>query len=151
MLLRTQARYTGARSSLRVGAMAKRGDKSQAPKGDLQAEVMAAVWRLGEGSVEAVRAQLSRTDLAYTTVHTVLSRLVTRGLVEREGEGRGLLYRPKVGEAEYLAKSFEERLTATSPEVRQEALANLVDRLDSSELEEMTRYAARIRRERSDS
>jgi BlaI family transcriptional regulator, penicillinase repressor len=128
--------------------MAKRRPKSQAPKGDLQAEVMAAVWRLGEAKVDDVRAQLSRPDLAYTTVHTVLTRLVASGLVEREHDGRGFAYRPSIGEAEYLASSFEERLTASSPEVRKAALANLVDALDGSELEQVARYASRIRRER---
>jgi predicted transcriptional regulator len=109
---------------------------------------MAAVWKLGEATVEDVRAQLSRPDLAYTTVHTVLNRLVHRGLIEREREGAGQVYRPRLQEAEYLASSFSERLTATSPNVRSDALKALVDRLDASELEDVARYANRIRRDR---
>jgi predicted transcriptional regulator len=109
---------------------------------------MAAVWKLGEASVDDVRAQLSRPDLAYTTVHTVLNRLVHRGLIEREREGAGRIYRPRLEEAEYIARSFSERLTATSPHVRADALRALVDRLDSSELEDVARHADRIRRRR---
>jgi predicted transcriptional regulator len=125
----------------------KRG-RRPAQKGDLQAEVMAALWRLGEGKVDDVRAQLSRPELAYTTVHTVLKRLMDRGLVDRTADERGLVYRPSIEEAEYLAKSISERLVASSPKVRREALANLVDRLDASELEEVARYANRIQRQR---
>jgi predicted transcriptional regulator len=109
---------------------------------------MAALWRLGEAKVDDVRAELS-SDLAYTTVHTVLKRLMDRGLVDRIADERGLVYRPRHEEAEYLANTFSERLTATSADVRREALVNLVDRLDATELEEVARYANRIHRERN--
>src|SRR5881392_3831273 len=104
--------------------------KTQAvPRGGLQDEVMAAVWKLGSATVDDVRAALPRSDLAYTTVHTVLNRLVHRGLIQRANGDGGLVYRPRLEEAEYIARSFDERLTATSPQVREEALKNLVDRL----------------------
>ena len=128
--------------------MAMKRGRPTAQRGDLQAEVMAALWRLGEAKVDDVRAQLSRPDLAYTTVHTVLKRLMDQGLVDRTADERGLVYRPRHEEAEYLANSFSERLIASSPKVRREALANLVDSLDASELEEVARYANRIQRQR---
>jgi predicted transcriptional regulator len=131
--------------------MTKLRARKPVPKGDLQDEVMAAVWRLERATVEDVRTHLPRPGLAYTTVHTVLNRLVRRGLIERENYGSGLVYRPRLEEAEYLARSFEERLTASSPTVRADALKNLVDRLDPRELEGVARYANRIRRERSES
>ena len=109
---------------------------------------MAAVWRLGEAKVDDVRAQLSRPDLAYTTVHTVLKRLMDRGLVDRSTDERGIVYRPRLDEAEYLAETFSDRLTATSAKVRKEALVNLVDRLDAGEVEDLARYTNRIHRER---
>jgi len=129
--------------------MANGRARKPAAKGDLQAEVMAALWRLGEAKVDDVRAELS-SDLAYTTVHTVLKRLMDRGLVERVTDERGLVYHARLDEAEYLASTFSDRLIASSPAVRREALANLVDRLDAGELEEVARYANRMRRERSD-
>lgn len=125
-------------------------ERHRVPHGGLTDEVMAAVWKLGDASVEDVRSQLSRPDLAYTTVHTVLNRLVHRGLVEREREGGGQVYRPKLAEAEYIARSFDERLTATSPTVRADALKALVDRLDAGEIEAVAQYANRIRHKRSD-
>jgi predicted transcriptional regulator len=50
--------------------------KRQTPvfSGDLQAEVMAAVWKLGEAQVEDVRElQPARRRSAYTTVQTVMT------------------------------------------------------------------------------
>src|SRR3954451_12454375 len=130
--------------------MPKRASR-RVPHGGLTEEVMAAVWKLGRATVEGVRSQLSRPDLAYTTVHTVLNRLVHRGLIEREREGGGQVYRPKLQEAEYIARSFNERLTASSPTVRDDALRALVDRLDADQLEAVAQYANRIHRERSKS
>jgi len=110
---------------------------------------MAALWKLREATVEDVRAQLSKPDLAYTTVHTVLNRLVQRDLIERASRDGGQVYRPKLDEAEHIAQSFGERLGASSPGVREEALKNLVDRLDDDELDSIAAYANRIRRKRA--
>lgn len=54
-------------------------------QGELQAQVMAALWRLGSGTVDQVRDALpARYRSAYTTVQTVLNRLAERGLLDRE-------------------------------------------------------------------
>jgi predicted transcriptional regulator len=129
--------------------MPKKRARSVVPRGGLQDEVMAAVWKLGRVSVGDVRMQLSRPGLAYTTVHTVLNRLVHRGLIERESAGGRLVYSPRFDEAEHIAHSFSERLTATSSSVRTDVLRSLVDRLDAREVEGVALYASRIRRERS--
>jgi predicted transcriptional regulator len=118
-------------------------------RGDLQAEVMAAVWKLGEAKVEDVRSgQPRRRRSAYTTIQTVMNRLVERGLLERERRGSAFVYRPTLDEAEYLARSIGGRLAEASPGARREALVNLVDGLDGGELDEIARYANRIKRDR---
>jgi predicted transcriptional regulator len=56
-----------------------------------------ALWSLEEASVKDVREFIaSRRALAYTTVMTVLERLVRRGLVIRRKAGRAFLYAPSV-------------------------------------------------------
>ena len=65
-------------------------------RGDLQIEVMKVVWRLGEATVDAVREQQpKRARSAYTTVQTVLNRLVERGVLTRERTGRAFVYKAK--------------------------------------------------------
>jgi len=118
-------------------------------RGDLQIEVMNAVWRLGECTVEDVRAeQPERRRSAYTTIQTVLNRLVDRGLLSRSRQGRAFVYRAKMGESEYLARSIGERLAGASPDARRAALVTLVDDLGPDELDDMARRANRIRRNR---
>ena len=118
-------------------------------RGDLQIEVMNVVWKLGECTVEDVRAQQpKRRRSAYTTIQTVLNRLVERGLLSRARQGRAFAYRAKLDESEYLARSIGERLAGASPDARRAALVTLVDDLAPDELDEMARRANRIRRSR---
>lgn len=117
--------------------------------GDLQAEVMDAVWKLGEATVDDVRRQQPRRRRsAYNTVQTVLNRLVERGLLDRDRSGRAFVYRAKYDQSEYLSRSIGERLAGASPDVRREALVNLVGDLSPGELDEIARAANKIRRSR---
>ena len=118
-------------------------------RGDLQAEVMSAVWRLGEATVEAVRKeQPARARSAYTTIQTVMNRLADRGLLARERRGKAFVYRAKYDEPELLARTIGERLAEASPEARRAALVSLVGRLAPDELDEVSRHANRIKRAR---
>ena len=111
--------------------MAERGSI----QGDLQAQIMAAIWRLGVGNVEQVRAELPpRYRGAYTTVQTVLNRLAERGLLTRRKVNNVVQYRPKMSEAEYLTLEIDRMLAGASSDARQAALAALVGRLDEREL-----------------
>ena len=50
-----------------------------------------ALWSLGEGNVKDVQQSVSRSrPLAYTTIMTVLERLVRKGKLTRHKKGRAL-------------------------------------------------------------
>lgn len=76
---------------------------------DLQLAVMRALWRVGPASVGEVQAQLAARQLAYTTVATMLTRLVDAGLVSRERRGRGHVYQATVDERQ-VQRSMTRRL-----------------------------------------
>ena len=67
---------------------------------DLQLDLMRVLWRGGALSVAEVTEALAERDLAHTTVATLLSRLEKRGVVEASRDGRMLVYRPCVTEAQ---------------------------------------------------
>jgi predicted transcriptional regulator len=118
-------------------------------RGRLQADVMQIVWDLGEATVDDVRAaQPEQARSAYTTVQTVLNRLLDRGLLERERRGKAFVYRARYDESELIARSIGERLAGASESVRKAALLSLVDDLEPDEVDELARYANRIRRAR---
>lgn len=109
------------------------------------------MWRLGEAKVEDVRReQPTGRQLAYTTIQTVMNRLAERGLLTRERRGNAIVYRPRYAESEFLSRSIGQRLADASPEARRAALVNLVGNLEPGELDEVARYANRIRRARED-
>lgn len=111
---------------------------------------MGILWRLGKAKVEDVRrAQPPSRRSAYTTLQTVMTRLADRGVLERERLGNAFVYRPRYDEAEFLARTIAGRLREASPEARRAALVNLVGDLDAGELDEIARYANRIRRRRA--
>jgi predicted transcriptional regulator len=61
----------------------------------LELECLKEIWRLGEGSVKDVRDALApRRHLAYTTVMTLLERLVRKGAASRRKTGRSFVYAP---------------------------------------------------------
>lgn len=118
-------------------------------RGDLQIEVMNAVWTLGEATVDAVREQQpKRARSAYTTVQTVLNRLVERGLLTRQRRGRAFVYEARLDESELLARSIGKRLAGASPDARRAALLNLVDELEPGEIDEIARRANQLKRAR---
>lgn len=107
-------------------------------QGELQAQIMATLWRLGSGTVEQVRSGLpARYRGAYTTVQTVLNRLAERRMLTRRKEGNVVVYRPKVSEADYVSRSIKQTLATASVDARQAALAKLIGELDDAELSDL--------------
>jgi len=55
-----------------------------------------ALWSLGEGNVKAVQALVAQSrPLAYTTIMTVLERLVRKRKLTRRKTGRSFVYAPE--------------------------------------------------------
>lgn len=74
-------------------------------------DVMAILWRLGEGSVRDVRDRLDET-LAYTSVLSVLQLLEQKGHVGHRKEGRAYRYFPLI-EPEEAGETVLERMLGT--------------------------------------
>jgi predicted transcriptional regulator len=76
--------------------MRKPGPPREIPP-PLELECLKVLWKIGEGNVKEVRTVLSeQRDLAYTTVMTLLDRLVRRGSAVRRKAGRSFIYSPTV-------------------------------------------------------
>jgi len=62
----------------------------------LELACLKALWSLEEGNVRAVQEVVARTrPLAYTTIMTVLDRLVRKGRLRRRKVGRAFVYSPE--------------------------------------------------------
>jgi predicted transcriptional regulator len=73
---------------------------------DVELELMTILWRIGEGSVAQVMAELSEgRDLAYTSVSTILRILEQKKILETRKEGRSHIYIPLLNKTDYEAKT----------------------------------------------
>jgi predicted transcriptional regulator len=114
--------------------------------GDLESGVLELLWLAADWlSGREVWERLGDESRAYTTVMTILSRLVDKGLVEREARGRGHVYRAAGDRDELTAKAISSLLAATAdPRV---ALAHFVEDLDDPALvAELAELLERVRR-----
>jgi predicted transcriptional regulator len=73
--------------------------------GELEQAVMRAVWaRDGAVTGREIVDELTRSrQVAYTTVLTVMDRLVRKGLLAKEPAGRAYTYRPRQSREAYVA------------------------------------------------
>ena len=82
--------------------------------GDLQLRIMKILWLRSEATVTDVLGDLTgASELAYTTVATMLRKMEARSLVTHRIEGRSFIYRARVKEEEVtrtIADHFVERL-----------------------------------------
>ncbi len=116
---------------------------------DSEYAVMDVLWRSAPASAAQVGEALTGTrDWSIQTVKTLLSRLVAKGVVEAEEDGRRYLYRPLVerddhasresqrlvdrlfgGRISPLVAQFAERETLSDADIAE--LKALIERLES--------------------
>lgn len=121
------------------------------PITEAERRVMEAVWAHDRvSSSEIVRAVQADEDWHPKTVQTLISRLVTKGMLRREKYGRGYLYSPAVARDEFVRRKsrqfvgtyFHGRITplvaafAESGKLSREDIRQLRDFVESLEDED---------------
>lgn len=82
------------------------------PLGHRQHAIMSCLWNEGPLGAADVHAILSRhEDLAYTTIHTELSRLLEKGLVKKRGRNLETKYSAAMSRDEFLQESVRATLS----------------------------------------
>lgn len=109
--------------------------------GELEGEVLAALWAAEAALVPAEVQAAVGGDLAYTTVMTILVRLHDKGVIEREKVGRAFAYRPVVAETDVVAEQVR-RLIERGQD-RTAVLQGLLDGLGPGDVEALGGLLAR--------
>jgi predicted transcriptional regulator len=86
---------------------------------------MKILWDKHQASVSEIHQILSNTELAYTTIATMLRKMEVKGLVDHVVEGRSFLYRPLINENEVTQNMAEDVLNR----VFEGSLADMVSHL----------------------
>lgn len=84
------------------------------PDGALEHDIMTVLWT-ADSPLQAgdINARLG-SELAYTSVATVLGRLHSKGLVERTESGRAFAYRAAIDESQLAVRRIGEVLSSAS-------------------------------------
>jgi BlaI family penicillinase repressor len=81
---------------------------------DAEWQVMEAVWSLGEAPAAAIIEDLAKsTAWNHRTIRTLLGRLVEKGILEKQGQGAGSVYRalvPRRARVRSEGRSFLKRM-----------------------------------------
>lgn len=101
------------------------------PMGALETAVLDQVWAEPSGLTPRQALERLDGDLAYTTVMTILNRLWTKGLLEREREGRAYRYKPLLSQSELVASRMTKALEVASD--RQATLSRFVKELPAAD------------------
>lgn len=96
--------------------------------GKLEAEIMTIIWRSKtQISVsDVVKVLTKKRKIAYTTVMTIMGRLLDKGLLVRKPEGLRYLYQPKVSQGRFIEKSVHHIFATTVSSLGSEAVTHFV-------------------------
>lgn len=90
--------------------------------------VMRVIWSLGEARVDEISGQISHDlDWSLATVKTLLGRLVKKGMLSTEKEGRKFVYHPLMKECDainLMGKSLLGKVCATK---QSQLLADMIN------------------------
>lgn len=100
--------------------------------GELELAIMRLMWARGSATVREILRllQADGRQLAYTTVMTVMGRLVSKGLLTRELDGKTHVYRTAQSEEELLQSVAAQRVQALVEEFGDLAIAQFLATVD---------------------
>jgi predicted transcriptional regulator len=115
--------------------------------GPLEARVMEVIWARGKASVREVADALGReTELAYTTVMTVMSRLAEKRLLTRSTAGRAYIYTPGVSRETYETLRARAEVHGLLEQFGEIAVAQFAEELQNVDPERARRLGEMLRR-----
>lgn len=106
--------------------------------GELENDVLRALWNLDRPASPGDVIDEMGTDLAYTSIATVLGRLCDKGLATRRRAGRSFQYEAASSEADLTTRRLRSILDASSD--RRSALAGFAQSLNPAEAAELVAF-----------
>lgn len=99
--------------------------------GELEQAIMEVLWKHQSATVRTVVALLQpKRTLAYTTVMTVMNRLVEKKLLQRKQQGSSYSYAPTHDRATYFATASSQAIDSLIQSYGTVAISAFLDKLD---------------------
>ena len=107
--------------------------------GSLELETMECMWQFGEAIVQqVVKAINRRRPIAYTSVMTVMGRLVDKGLLSRTKDANRYLYEVAQNRKEYLQGISQKMVRAMVEDFGDVAIAQFLGEVDNMDAGKLT-------------
>ncbi len=110
-------------------------------------DVMKVLWHLRRGTVAEVRAEHARqfaSDLAYTTVMTLLGRLATKGAVKVDKARQPFVYKPALKRESIVRERLRDFLDSCFDGEAESLVLHLVED-ETLSLDELRRIQKKLR------
>jgi len=113
--------------------------------GDIERLVMDILWSRAEVTGREVLEEIQKErPLAFTTILTVMDRLLKKGLIRRKKRGGVFVYAPSISRDEFVKQVSEEVLQGILDISASSAASSFVDILYKTSPEEMDRLSRLI-------
>lgn len=115
--------------------------------GELEAEIMEVIWKIGRANVRAVLDILKKKKkIAYTTVMTVMSRLHDKGVLKRKMDDSGAyVYHPCQCRESFLARASKRALQSFIREYGDLAVAQFVNAIETSDSKQAKEWKKKLK------
>lgn len=113
--------------------------------GDLEKAVMDVLWEKGEATGREVFKEIGKgRSLAFTTILTVMDRLLKKGLIKRIKRGKLFVYTPSMSKDDFVRQVSREVLQGILDISASSAASSFVDILYKTSPEEIERLSKLI-------
>lgn len=116
--------------------------------GELERQLMEVLWAAEPGARLSSRQVQERMDpaqeRAYTTIKTVLDRLVEKGVVQRHRDGRVWRYRARASRQSLTAESLRSVLGDIESSDRSTALLHFLEGVEATDRAELRRLLDQV-------
>ncbi|MCY7391536.1 MAG: BlaI/MecI/CopY family transcriptional regulator [Leptolyngbyaceae cyanobacterium CAN_BIN12] len=116
--------------------------------GPLEAEILSIIWDLETATVKEVHDRIltdPNRELAYTSVTTVLNRLVKKGWLACDKQERSFTWRALVSRQQAKALQSYEQLNQFLAVSNPDVVAAFADSLDQTSVEQLEAIAEKLR------
>lgn len=114
--------------------------------GDLERAIMDVVWSTRHASVRDVVSRMGSRAPAYTTVMTVMNRLVDKGILRRKPDGQSYRYFAAKSKRAFVMQSSRDIVDSFIRCYGDAAIAQFIDALDDVDPKRVAALRAKLRK-----
>ncbi len=115
--------------------------------GSLEEEIMQIIWKEKNVSVRFIFDKIkTKRPIAYTTVMTIMSRLNTKGILNRHQQDGAYIYSPAQSKEKFLEKISEKIIKNLINSYGDVAVAQFIDIIEASHLKKSSEWQKRLKK-----